>query len=115
MRTVMLFIAILFVAFSVSCGAAGTDGVISDASRQVSQSEFGDSWDAHCAACNFTKNDLVTANTTLGYMYYGSHFAFDIARMDVFISNDLGEPSGLAGAAPTASYVFYDSEGDYLD
>lgn len=115
MRTVFVFIAMLFVVFSFSCSSVTTTDFSASDVKQVSQSAFGISWNNHCTVNHFSTNWLVTANTTLGDMYSGSDFYFDIAEMDRLISRDLGEASGLAEATPLASYIFYDDEGDDVD
>ena len=111
-RSWILFVVATMAIACLSCSSAG---VTLDNPRHTSQSAFGTSWNAHCAACNFTDNMAVNMNTTLGSMYQGSDFINDIRAMDLLISADLNEPSGLAGASQEALYIYYDNSGDDIE
>ncbi|MBN2081319.1 hypothetical protein JW859_03830 [bacterium] len=108
-RIVMLFV-VLFVLAGCS---SGVNSLIADSSaKRVSDAAFSAAWNNNCGNCSFEDNRAATLTTTLGDMYCGSDFSIDIERLDILISIELGEPSGLDGASETALYVWYDSDGD---
>jgi hypothetical protein len=116
MRAPLCVVSVALLCLLISCAGSGANLQASpDASKAVSQSAFGSSWNAHCTSCNFVDNYEVNQGTTLGDMHSGSDFGADIALMDALISWGLGEPSGLAGAGPECLYIWYDSEGDDFD
>jgi hypothetical protein len=111
MRFIVCSVAVGLIALLVSC-AGSTVTPLTDSGRLASASAFGASWNTHAATCNFDTNAGVVSTTTLGDMYNGSDFSGDITLMNVLISTDLGEPSGLSGAEFGALYLWYDNTGD---
>lgn len=109
-RVVVVVLACL-IGFA-GCAGGGISSSDLRADKTASEVTFGTAWNAHCGSCNFATNAGVTMETTLGDMYGGSNFNFDLDQMDRLISADLGEPSGLAGAEIGALYVWYDSDAD---
>lgn len=111
MRSIVCGVAVVLIALLVSCGG-GSLTPLADSGKQVSETAFSASWNTHSSICNFASNVGVLSTTTLGSMYGGGNFSGDIMLMDVLISTDLGEPSGLYGATEEALYVWYDDTGD---
>ena len=108
-RLVMLFV-VLFVLASCS---GGVNSLIADSTAKgVSDAAFSAAWNNNCAPCNFDDNQAATLTTTLGDLYNGPDFSMDIERLDILISNELGEPSGLDGASESALYVWFDGDSE---
>jgi len=109
-RVVVIVLACL-IGFAGCAGSSFTNNGAGSA-RNASDVTFGTSWNSHCGSCNFTSNAGATMETTLGDMYTGSDFEFDINRLDSLITIDLGKSPGLAGADFNALYVWYDNDAD---
>ena len=100
------FVVIFALLVSCSSGSFGNDSLV----RNTSETAFGTSWNAHCSTYNFISKTTINQGTTLGEMYLGSNFSFDISQMNRVISADLGYPAGLTGAGPEALYIWYDDD-----
>jgi len=109
-RVVVIVLACL-IGFAGCAGSSFTNNG-AGSTRDASEVTFGSSWNSHCGSCNFMTNAGATLQTSLGDLYRGSDFEFDINRLDSLITFDLGEPSGLAGADISALYVWYDNDAD---
>ena len=100
------FVVIFALLVSCSSGSFGNDSLM----RNTSETAFGASWNSHCSTYHFISKATINQGTTLGEMYLGSNFTYDIAQMDRAISADLGAPAGLTGAGPEALYIWYDDD-----
>jgi hypothetical protein len=111
MSRIVVLVLICLIGFA-GCAGSNISATNLQADKAASEVTFGSSWNSHCGSCNFATNAGVTLETTLGDMYNGSNFNFDIDLMDILISRDLGSPSGLHGAEIGALYIWYDDDAD---
>lgn len=109
-RVVVIVLACL-VGFAGCAGSSFTNNG-AGSTRDVSEVSFGTSWNNNCGSCNFTSNASATMSTTLGDLYTGADFEFDLNLLDSLITIETGEPAGLAGADFNALYVWYDNDAD---